>query len=265
MKRAFIRINGLSHQVQWGNAFALGLARHGWSVESGPEWKASDLLVMWGVRQKMAMHDQARHGGQVCILERGYLGDRFKWTSVSFGGGLNGRAEFRGKLDDASRFARHHAHHLKAWRPFSPLESRRALLIGQVEGDMSVDGKDMRRWYRETTATLEAMGFRVDFRAHPLQNGPKPVRTLAEDLARADVCVTWNSNAAVEAVLAGVPTYALDRGSMAWDVTAHDLTITPFCPPRHFWLAELAWKQWTLDEMAAGDCWAHVGGELVAA
>jgi hypothetical protein len=263
MRKAFIRINGLSHQKTWGEAFALGLARHGWTVDMGPEWRPSDLLVMWGVRQKMAMHDQARRGGQVCILERGYLGDRFKWTSVSFGGGLNGRAEFRGKLDDPSRFEKHHGKLVKPWRR---AHTGIALLIGQVEGDASLAGVNIANWYHDATAELRARGYVVEFRPHPLSLGKrKPARSLADDLARADVVVTWNSNTAVDAVLAGVPTYAIDRGSMAWDVTTHDLAEQPYMPWRCDWLTALAWKQWTLDEIAAGWCWAHVGGELVSA
>ena len=41
---------------------------------------------------------------------RGVDPHRFKWTSVSFGGALNGRAEFRGPFHDGSRWERHHAH-----------------------------------------------------------------------------------------------------------------------------------------------------------
>lgn len=267
MKKAFILINGMSHQVVWGEAFAKGLRRHGWSVDTGPEWRASDLLVTWGVRKQMAMHDQVAHGGQICILERGYMGERQRWTSVSFGGGLNGRAEFRGDMTDGSRFEKHFEHLLEPWRGLDrDAFQRRALLIGQVEGDASIAGKDMARWYRETTAVLEAAGYGVHFRPHPLSTNPRRnARTLADDLHMADVCVTWNSNGAVEAVLAGVRTYALDKGSMAWPVTTHDLADKPYCPSRHDWVRALAWKQWTNEEMAAGECWAHVGGELVAA
>ncbi len=267
MKTAFVLFNHLSHQKTWGDAFALGLARHGWTVDGGRDWKASDMLVTWGVRKVMDMHDQRTHGGQICILERGYIGDRQHWTSVSFGGELNNRAEFSGPFEDATRFQRYHAHLLQPWRPWR-YESPEglALLIGQVEGDESIKRFDMPKWYRETTAHLRAFGYEVKFRPHP-QGGPpqRNARSLAADLAEADICVTMNSNAGVEAVLAGVPTFALDQGSMAWPVTTHDLAELPYCPPREAWAHALAWKQYSIEEMASGLAWDAIGRERVAA
>src|SRR5690606_28831613 len=82
-----------SHQHTWGGAFGKGLEKHGWTVTYGSATRACDLLVLWGVRRRDWIARQKAAGGEVCILERGYLGDRFFWTSVSFGGELNGRAE----------------------------------------------------------------------------------------------------------------------------------------------------------------------------
>jgi hypothetical protein len=75
--------------------------------------------------------------------------------------------------------------------------------------------------------------------------------TLAEDLARAAVCVTWNSNAGVEAVLAGVPTVSMCKGSMAYDVTGHVIG-DMLRLPREDWAARLAWCQWLPEEIATG-------------
>jgi hypothetical protein len=46
---------------------------------------------------------------------------------------------------------------------------------------------------------------------------------------------------------------------MAWDETAHSTTADPVMPIRARWAAELAWTQWTIEEMASGECWEHVG------
>lgn len=257
------------HQAEWGGAFAEGLRRHGWAVDMMPEPGGScDLLVLWGTRKQDAIHQQIRDGGQVCILERGYLGDRFAWSSVSFGGGLNGRAEFRGVRSDPARFDRHFGHLMRPWRA----KEGYALLIGQVPGDMSLAGVggSLDGWYADVTAVLAAKGYDVRFRPHPvavqrgkrfaMPVGAKPVGgALDVVVAGAAIVVTFNSNTAVESVLAGVPTVAIDRGSMAWPVTTHFLETEPQMPDRETWAAELAWKQWTLDEMASGECWDHVG------
>ena len=227
----------------------------------------ADLLVLWGVRNRPAIEGQIRRGGEVCVLERGYLGDRFAWTSVSFGGGLNGRAEFRGVSSDPERLERHFPGMLQPWTH----RDGYALLIGQVPGDMSlasVDG-NLLGWYEAAWKALDARGYDVRFRPHPVavQRSRKLAApagiptiggTLSEAVAGAAVVVTFNSNAGVEAVFAGTPTIAVDCGSMAWPVTAHALDAEPERPDRTAWAAELAWKQWRLDELASGECWERV-------
>jgi len=266
MKHACIIANERAeHQVSWGGAFAEGLKRHGWRITVQSHPGPCDLLVVWGVRRTEAMAAQRASGGQVVVLERGYLGDRFEWTSVSFGGGLNGRAEFRGPFTDASRWERHFAHLMQPWRP---RDDGDVLIMGQVDGDAALAGVDIHAFYREAKMRYFAAGFNPRFRPHP-QMVKRARRTdsrpLAEDLAAARAVVSWNSNSAVDAVLAGVPTVAMDRGSMAYDVTGHTLGEMPPTPDRTAWAHALAWKQWARDEMASGACWEHVGRERVAA
>lgn len=265
--RAFVVMRP-RHDCPMRLAFADGLRRHGVQVDTGitPPSRI-DMVVLWGVRNIRVIAAQRRVGRNICILERGYVGDRFIWTSVSFGGGLNGRGEFRGVRSDPARFLKHHKALLKPWRPAGGY----ALLIGQVPNDMSlapVQGR-LDGWYREAASVLAAMGHEVRFRQHPgsvkrgrveiIPDAPAIGGTLEEALSGAGLVVTFNSNTAVESVLAGIPTVTIDPGSMAWPVTAHALDAAPARPDRERWAAELAWKQWTLDELASGECWAAVG------
>lgn len=253
------------HQLNWGSAFLKGIKRHGWEASIENSFIPSDLLVMWGVRRADTIERQVKSGGQVCILERGYLGDRFKWCSVSFGGALNGRALFRGTLNEPMRFHANFAHLMKPWVN----RDGYSLIIGQVPGDMSLAGcgGDLSAWYNETAEALKAKGHDVRFRAHPLAGRGGPPRmpnirvvegTLEDALSGASMCFTWNSNTAVETILAGIPTMAADRGSMAWNVTTHSPKDEPITPRRDDWANRLAWCQWTLDEMASGECWEAV-------
>lgn len=268
MKTACVLVRGNGHQPQWGTAFATGLKRHGVNASITRTYFPSDLLVVWGVRRPSEMNKQRSIPGQICVLERGYLGDRFKWTSVSFGGKLNGRGEFRGTSDDPLRFNRHHANLLKPWQE---RREKIALLIGQVPGDMSLAGANMPLWYSLTARQLVEAGYKVLFREHPraveqwmrmkVTDTIPSTGTLAEALAGASLCVTYNSNTAVEAVLAGVPTISSDIGSMAWEVTSHDVNDDPVMPDRLPWAARLAWKQWTEAEMRSGSCWEAIKAE----
>ena len=264
MKRALVIANEKAeHQKSWGGAFARGLEKHGWHVDVDRmhNRKAYDLLVMWSVRKAAFIERQKVAGGEVCILERGYVGDRFKWTSVSFGGGLNGRGVFRGPHTDPSRWNEHFASLMQPWRPVA---GGYALLLQQVPGDMLIRGTDIEAFYAGVVKAFKPP-MRVKIRVHPnVKPGEaaaaQAARTsLQEDFAGAACAVTWNSNSGVDAVLAGVPTVALDPGSMAWDVTGHELTMPP-APGREAWAHALAWKQWRKEELESGYCWEHVRG-----
>jgi hypothetical protein len=236
--------------------FAEGLRRHGWNVVMSTTPAPCDLLVMWGTRRRDFIQQQKIAGGEVCILERGYVGDRYHWTSVSFGGGLNGRGVFRGPLEDASRWNRHFANLLQPW---SEKTAGVALVTGQVPGDMSIKGMDINGFYRNALAAFKQLGYPVKFRPHP--HGRPTARPIEDDLAQAAVVVTFNSNSGVVAGLAGVPVVAMDRGSMAWEIAGHEFKI-PDKPDRTAWAHALAWKQWTREEIASGHCWAVIGEGL---
>lgn len=242
----------------WTGAFAEGLRRRGWQVHLSYEFRRCDLLVSWGLRHKEQISRQHEAGGDICILERGYLLDRLNdWASVSFGGRLNNRAEFRGPLTDPSRWEKHFAH---AMRPWNARKDGCVLILGQVPGDRSVTGVNLDNFYLKARQAFSELGYPVKFRPHPVvqERARRDAGCLATDLKSAALAVTWNSNSGVDAVLAGVPTVAMDEGSMAWDVSGHELRPPPM-PDRTAWAHAMAWKQWNRDEMASGECWAHIG------
>lgn len=255
---------GAEHQQSWGGAFAEGLRLHGWQVEISDHYQRADLVVLWGVRRQEIISDVLNCGGEVCILERGYLGDRFHWTSVSFGGGLNGRGRFFGPLSDRSRFERHFGQCLRAYDvPYGGP----ALIMGQVVGDMSVRHVQIEKWYDDVSRELKELGWDVRFRPHPYPRAvggsgggaglKKMDGTLHEALAAASFVVTYNSNSGVDALLYGRPTVAVDAGSMVWGIagrTTDDVRM----PDRSAWAARLAWCQWSDAEMRSGECWAAI-------
>lgn len=264
VKRAAVVVSRGNHQLAWGQAFASGLERHGWHVTIEPQYSAADLVAFWGVRNLAGIATQREIGAEICILERGYVADRFEWTSVSFGGGLNGRGRFYGPFHDPSRWNKHFAGLMKPWRINA---NGYALVLGQVPTDMSLRNVDGPAFWAKAQAELKAQGYEVRFRPHPLSfrpAQPPPMPSLEEHLAGAAFTVAWNSNSTVDAVLAGVPSVAMDEGSMAWDVTGRHIAPPP-TPDREAWAHALAWKQWRMDELASGECWDHVGRLHVAA
>lgn len=209
-------------------------------------------VSIWGWRRGKMLHAM---GHQVLVLERGYLGDRFAYTSLAWNG-LNGHGTF-GTFEDDTRLAKLGVQ-MKPWKTGGDY----VLLMGQVPGDASLNGRNMVPWYEQAAMLAQtAYEMPVRFRPHPkvMQRGDKRKPThsvlstasLEEDLAGAFVAVTWNSNSAVDAVMAGVPTVTMDKGSMAWDVTAHRIGDIAR-PNRDKWAKSLACKQWTLDEIESG-------------
>lgn len=195
-------------------------------------------------------------------MERAYLGNRFEWVSLGWNG-LNGRATFPDIDDGGDRFRQH----------FGELhdqdgEGEYALIAGQVPGDASLRGRDLDAWYADQAGhAAEVYDLPVKFRPHPIaveRKLSKPVPgtqistdTLADDLARAAVVITYNSNTAVDAVLAGCRTVAADEGSMAYPVTDHCIGAYG-THDRETWAHRMAWKQWLLAEIADGSALEHV-------
>lgn len=204
--------------------------------------KYGEKVACWGWRTGQKWR---RLGFDVLVFERGYIGDRFSWTSLAWNG-LNGRGIAPVIDDGGERFNARH-------EPLSPSNphGRYVLICGQVPGDASLQGRDLNPWYEEQAGKYADHD--IVFRPHPLGarrgaiqelNGAiTSTRSLGEDLEGASLVVTYNSNAGVDALLAGKPVCCDNEGSMVWGVKLED---------REQWAHRLAWRQWTLDEISSG-------------
>ncbi len=163
------------------------------------------------------------------------------------------------------------------------------VVIGQPLFGLSTQHRDVYAWYAEVASALARTGSRrkVVFRQHPristlrtklkkvsadrssVSAAMRPVlkrltfsanRLLRDDLVDAWAVIALTSNAAVEAVVAGVPVVACDKGNMAWPVAARsvDRIEDPHKPGRSEWASRLAYSQWNPEEMRSGACWDHL-------
>lgn len=270
MKIGIIVARHASHQVETAKALQVGMQASGDSaeiVDSDAALMARtdlDAVCVWGWRRGSAFRER---GFNVLVMERGYVADRFVWTSLGWNG-LNGRATWPDN-SNPSRWERYFSHLLEPWCDLvSP--QRYALLLGQVPSDAACRGVAMESWLATTAEKLKMQGRRVLFRPHPKAPfmripgvAASTCASLIEDFSISGLAVTWNSNSGVDAVLAGVPTVACDPGSMAWDVAAHSIDEKLPMPDRRPWAHRLAWRQWLREEIAAGLAWPHVKGALL--
>ena len=253
------------HATPQLTAFADGLRQHGIepacrNLGARDAMVDADLAVCWGARHEELFERQRAAGSHFLILERGYVGDRLTWTSARFDG-LNGRGWTPPAPDGGERWREYFADLMQPWR--LPCEGKHVLLAGQVRGDAACRGVDLPAWYAEVAREAPGLwAWPLRFRPHPhpaaindrVRGVPVLEGDLADALAGAALHVAWNSNTGVDAVMAGVPTVALDPGSMAWPVAAHSLD-GMVVPDRAAWGRDLAWSQWQLEELVSGAAW----------
>lgn len=129
---------------------------------------------------------------------------------------------------------------------------------GIVFGELS--GFNSAEWTKAAITTLRLSTDRpIRVREKP-RVGEKRNAPLREDLGKCWALVTHSSNAAVEALICGVPVFATDRcGSSRCASDDLRKIETPYFPEdRAEWIAVLAAQQWTLAEMRGGICWQEL-------
>lgn len=260
--------NPNQHHWHHVNAFVRGLESHGHNVEIVKDniVRDCDLMIMWAHKKTRHQQAQKEKGKDYLILERGYIGDRVEWTSCGFNG-LNGRADFVNQnIDDNSRSKKFKY----LMQPYNRSPGHYIVIMGQIANDASVVKIGFNKWLDKTYEQLKKVSFKkIYYRPHPLDANPyiptglKVIKgDLHDVIKRAYVVVTLNSNSGVDSVLAGTPTITCDRGSMAYDVSDHDLNLiySPIIKTRSEWFNKLAYCQWSMEEMADGTAWKHLRG-----
>ena len=113
-----------------------------------------DAVCGWGWRRLEYFH---KLGMRTLVIERGYMGDRFKWYSAGWNG-LNGRAVFAPPPEGCKaqlRFAMNRTE-------FQPIDNGRhspneyVLLLGQVPSDTAVRGIRFLQWADRKSTRLNS-------------------------------------------------------------------------------------------------------------
>ena len=123
--------------------------------------------------------------------------------------------------------------------------------LSQFVGDFL--GINTELWLRETIRELEHYTDRSIFIKE--KDTDMPIEEAVKD---AHAVVAYNSNALVDAVIEGIPVYAL--GPSSTDPIARkslrDIE-NPIMEDREKWACALSYGQWTLDEIRMGVYWEH--------
>lgn len=240
------------------NAAYEGLRKSGVNVKrvAHSVLAGTDIVVCWGWKRQIAERFKLLKK-QVLVIELGYIGDRTKNISIGWNG-LNGYAAFPEYPSDNGERFYSMGGKLKSWKTGGDY----ILILGQVKGDASLKGKDISSWYRDCAKKAkEVYGLPVYFRPHPesrRRRGYESIKgieniggSLEDALSGALFTIAYNSNSCLDSILAGVPCYAGDRGTVAWELCMSNLAEL-YYPERENVVYQIAWKQWTLDEIKSG-------------
>ncbi len=213
------------------------------TVRNKPLDVPCDLYVQWGYRRTPALQSAVDYGVPFCIVDGGFFEDRDEHISLSFNGFQNLATEIEMPKHD-----RPHPEP-QPWRAPGDL----ICVYGQVPTDRSLRGLDHAAWVESICDKLEREypDKTVGFRPHPKATKP-PLQLPPMDAAydRLHLAVTYTSTAAVQTLVAGIPTVALHPASTSWPVASHQPYSRLRMPGRLHWLKGLSHRQYGDHEIA---------------
>lgn len=239
------------------DAFSAGLYAAGYEPISQTPRRANpgDVLLIWnryGTFDEIATRFE-QQGGAVVVAENGYLGpggvsphamNPRHWYALALqdhnGAGRirEGGPERFEALDVDVRPWREAGGHVLVCPNRSFGTTQRIMPLG---------------WGEKVAKRLSTLSKR-EIRIRPHPGNDQPHKPLAEDLLGAWACVVWSSSAGVHALVSGIPVIAECPFWIAKSATCPLEQIeTPYMPNRRPALERLAWAQWSLPEIEAGE------------
>jgi hypothetical protein len=200
-----------------------------------------DVGIIWGItsyrfqNETMFRTPIIKKCPKIIVVERGFV-NREEYHSAGLGW-IGGRADHRNDASPPDRWD-------KLGVKLAPKVNRVGpqLVCGQVPHDTSCQHVDHIQWIQNKVLQLND----PIIRPHPLAKNINVTGKISNlplklDLARAESVHTFSSTVGVDSMIAGIPTFADDENSMVWN-----------CGDREQWAYNLAYAQWTLEEMRKG-------------
>lgn len=140
------------------------------------------------------------------------------------------------------------------------------IVIAGCSAKSSIEhGLIYRKWEVDTAEALQGCGKRIVYRPKPTDKMRSPIPGTEYDdgpieatLARASAFVSHHSNACIDALVAGVPVHCVTGAAAAFSVPLADIAGADMPEGREQFLADVAWLNWSLEEMRRGEAWRHL-------
>ena len=257
----------LERKLELAEAFGRGLTGAQYRIDFGLD-VCGDVLVLFGIGGvSKAVWDAYRAAGKkIIFLDKGYT---------------RGTGHWRVAVNDFQPLAYLSRNHRSD--RFRKLEIELSPFHGGTH--VLFDGASNKfcqwkqlgpwaQWGREITRLIsEHTAHPIIYRPRPSDNATPQVvgaevseGPLDDDLARARVCVSYGGNIGWDALVAGVPHFAIgDSIARPLSETRWDRLDRPRIPSeaeRLQWCADVAYQQWTTEEFASGEAWQYIKGVL---
>jgi len=224
----------LQHQLDHAKAFASS----GFEITTDPKQEADIHVVSGPYYAKPYWLNHPR----VLEIDRAYWGDP-DYISI---GWRNPDGTRRFATGDADRTTPEMRDWKAPWPQFGELSCLILADYGQDVGDIAAQAK-------ERFVQVEVRHHPADIQRGKFDNIPLDMQVTWYD------CVIGTSGTAIfEAIIRGIPTICLDPKNPCAPVCADSIDAPMFRGDRSDWLKSMAYKQWSLDEIASGEAWAYL-------
>ncbi len=260
------------------HAMHKGIRRYEAQVELLPDHRyrqpRHDIAIFYGLAGNLrrVFHEYRAEGRKAVYIDLGYWGRRNKnrydgYHKLS----LNGRHPtdyFQAVPHPADRFE-HFGIDIAPWRQ----SGRHIIVAGMSAKGATCEGFVPQQWEGQTITALRRLTDRpIVYRPKPSWIGAKPIAgstfqpgiALVDALDNAWAVVCHHSNIAIDAILAGVPVVCTQ--GVATKIASGDLSCIESLPMpdnRAQWAADIAYAQWSMDEMESGAAWLHLAEEVL--
>jgi len=229
-----------------------------------------DIAAFYGYQKSFPqiMRDYLAAGKTVVFVDMGYWGRRQGGRFVGYHKvTINGRHPgpyLMKRTRDPSRIMRLGVNPLPWQAP-----GKHIIVAGMSDKSAESYGLRPEEWERWAVAEIRKHTKRpIHYRPKPSWRGARPIAGSEFHAARASsdataqtfvdchAVVTHHSNIAIDALVHGVPAFCWDGAATCMSLQDLAQIDTPLRPDnREQWLANLAWCQWTVGEMASGEMW----------
>lgn len=244
-------------------------------------WKDRDM-THHNVKRKIVSQAKKFIVLETPIIGRGPVKDVMDddWYRIGIGGFLADTGTFHNGRNHGSERWSILRKHFGIQLPTYDVNGKQNIVVAlQLPQDASLRGASIEKWCRDTclairTQTDKPIVVRLpqlerNWDVEPLEvvkNLPNvsfqmgTADNLIPTLQSARCTVTYTSGFAVDSLLNGCPTIAMNPGSFAYDIAPHtvDHIDNPECPSRDQWLYNLAHCQWHISEIENGLPWKQL-------